>query len=188
MAQRPTKTASKRAAKPPTKRTKPAAERSPRVSKRLELTLVEGRFPPPLPAAVGEHAALLEMMHGIEDAFLHDAKRAPALLAKERAAIAAGTHPLPAHAAALAEHLGLDLGHTPGDKNRAILQTRAQWKLQDREFDALGAEIFARTAAWQALLAVVARDTPLRDVWRARIETVAEPFRAFLVDALTPPR
>lgn len=187
MVRRPTKAAPTRVAKSLPKRTKPAEPTRPR-AKRLELTLVEGHYPPPLPPSTGEHGALLEMMHRIENAFLHDGKGAPALLVKERAAIAAGNHPPPAHAAALAELLGLDLGHTAGDKNRTILQTRAQWKIQDREFDALGREIFARTSAWQALLAVIAKDTGLRDVWRAKIETVAEPFRAFLVDSLMSPR
>lgn len=162
--------AERSASQPPVKKAKP-----PKQTKQvaLELTLVPtGRVPPPLPPAEGEHAGLLEPLIALEQAFVKDSKSALVLRDKALAAIAAGKAPWafsPAQAAALAESLGLDLGFSPGNPDRTLLKTRAEWKKQDSQFERLGHVLFARGAVWHVLLALIARDAKLRAVWKSKV-------------------
>lgn len=177
--------AERSASQPPAKKPKPS--KSKQVA--LELTLVPtGRVPPPLPAADGEHAALLELLGTLEQAFVKDSKSALVLRDKALAAIAAGRAPWtfsPAQAAALGESLGLDLGFSPGNHDRTLVKTPGEWKKQNSQFDRLGAVRFARGAVWHVLLALIARDTKLRAAWRSKVAALDDTWWAtFLAEVV----
>lgn len=166
--------AERSASQPPT--TKPKPSKTKQVA--LELTLVPtGRVPPPLPAAEGEHAGLLELLGALEQAFVKDSKSALALRDKALAAIAAGKAPWtfsPTQAAALGESLGLDLGFSPGNHDRTLVKTPGEWKKQNAQFDRLGDVRFARGAVWHVLLALIARDAKLKAAWRSKVASLED--------------
>ena len=172
---RPTTSAAKASARAATKpAAKAGAKAEPKAKtaapKVVALTLVQGRYPAPLPPAAGEHAPLLTALHDLERAFLVDSKSANDVLAKEVAAIQAGKRPwTPAQASAVADLIGLDVGESPGNPDRTILTTRPQWKQQDREFEALGHAMFARDRVWALLLTIIGQDPDAAERWAPKV-------------------
>ena len=111
----------------------------------------------------------------IEAAFLDDSKSAIKVLEKEVAAIHAGKRPwTAAQARAVADLVGLELGASPGNPDRTILATRAQWKQQDREFEALGDAMFARGRVWAMLLAILGRDRASARAWEPKVASLSD--------------
>lgn len=148
----------------------PSAPKSKKQAAALDLSLVPtGRVPPPLPPAEGAHAALLAPLHAMEQAFLADSKAALPVHDKALRAIAAGKAPWNGDAAALAEALGLDLGSSPGNPDRTLAKTPADWRRQDKQFERLGEMRFARGQVWALLLALLAKDAKARAAWSKRV-------------------
>ena len=169
-------------AKPPTvkpAKTKPAAATP---LARPTLVYVDGRLPPSLPAAEGEHAVLIAYLHAQEAAFLAPSKDAFTAYEREQKAVAAGKRPFTASDADAVATLLLpiDLGEQPPNLDRSRVQGVGQWRAQDREMTLLSHWRVARWRVWALLLFAIRRDAALAAKWRAAIATVTdEPFRGW---------
>jgi len=169
----------------PKTESKPAAKKS---AKAMELKYVPGRFPGPLPTPEGEHAALLAYLHDQEQAFLQSDKLAYAAFETETKAVSSGKRMwTPAQAAALASTMTpIDLGEQPANPDRSLVKGMAQWKQQDKEFDALSERKFARSRVWCLLLTLIGKDSELKRQWMKIMETVDDAWhRNWLTQHLT---
>lgn len=140
--------------------------------------LVEGRFPPSLPA---DPDALLDGLRGAE-ALALDAKT---MFEASQRRLALVRQPWPEGAARrLIDRIGFDVGEYPENLDYSKAKTRPQMKKLDEAFQALLAAGIAREETLTTLFAIAAVDVTFQAEWLEKLDTMPTRLAGRLFAAL----